>query len=429
MRTLFLFGPLLVSVMLIQLGVGVLGPLDVLSGEAYAFSAQEIGLLGSAHFVGFFIGCVAAPMLMARAGHSRAFSVVAAAGVLSALGHPILPDPVAWMLLRVLAGFAVAGGYTVIESWLQAKLKNSNRGRILSMYRVVDMAGSVGSQLLIVTLEPASYVSYNIVAAVAVLSLLPLALTVSKAPPSPRSPRLRPLKAIRLSPLGAFGVVVVGLTSSSFRMVGPLYGSALNLTIETLALFLAAAMFGGVVAQPGVGWLADKFDRRRVLVWISVAALLVCAGLSTGVATASPTTLIIGSFLFGAAAMPLYSISAAHANDHCPADEVVELNASLIFLFAVGAIVSPTVAAMLIDAYGPNALWLYIAAAHVALIVFSLYRMTRRPTPTERTRYRYLPRTSMTLSRLFKSPEDPSHGEPRPAESETSSVGAGPSPR
>ena len=46
--------------------------------------------------------------------------------------------------------------------------------------------------------------------------------------------------------------------------------------------------------------------------------------------------------------------------------------------------------------------FIYIAAAHVALIAFSLWRMTRRRAKEAKTPHRYMPRTSFTLGRLFK---------------------------
>ncbi|MGD1870833.1 MAG: MFS transporter [Neomegalonema sp.] len=406
MRALVAFAALFVSIALVQLGIGVLGPLDALAGAEAGVSTREIGLLGSAHFLGFFIGCIAAPVLVSRAGHSRAFATLTAIGVVSILLHAIWVDPIAWMIFRIGGGLTVAGSYTVVESWLQAKLQNSNRGRVLSTYRIVDMSGAVGSQLLLIQLDPGVYISYVVVAIIAVISLTPLSLTTAKPPPSPERPRLRPIRALKLSPLGALGVIVVGATSSSFRMVSPIYAAELPLSNPDPALLLAAAMLGGALAQPAAGWLADKFDRRYVLIWLSIAAIIVCFTLSTGEMTSHPTLLIIGSLIFGMATMPLYSVSVAHANDYCPEDFVVELNASLIFMFAVGAIISPTLAAELIVLYGPNALWLYISVAHIALILFGLYRMTRRPSPTARASYRWLPRTTMVIGRLFDRGDD-----------------------
>ena len=85
-------------------------------------------------------------------------------------------------MLRLLSGFAIAGAYTVIESWLQAKLNNSNRGRVFSVYRVADMSGILLAQSIVAALDPATYIAYNFIAMIACMSLLPLALTQSMPP-------------------------------------------------------------------------------------------------------------------------------------------------------------------------------------------------------------------------------------------------------
>ena len=46
------------------------------------------------------------------------------------------------------------------------------------------------------------------------------------------------------------------------------------------------------------------------------------------------------------------------------------------------------------------AMFTMIALAHVVLVVFGLGRMRSRPTPEDRTRYIYAPRTSFLIGRL-----------------------------
>ena len=70
MRLVISFAALFASVILLQLSSGGVGPLDVLSATVLGFSATQIGLLGSAHFSGFLLGCWWAPRLMGSVGHS-----------------------------------------------------------------------------------------------------------------------------------------------------------------------------------------------------------------------------------------------------------------------------------------------------------------------------------------------------------------------
>ena len=356
MRILLSLTALLLSVILLQLSSGGLGPLDALSGFELNFTTAQIGLLGSAHFVGFFIGCWWAPRLLGTVGHSRAFAAFAATGAIGLLAHMLIIDPTAWALMRVATGLCVAGCYTVIEAWLQAKVTNQTRGRTMGAYRAVDMGASLASQLMISVLTPASYVSYNILALLCCATLIPLALTKSRPPETPKAPRLRPMLAVRNSPLAAAGVVVAALSGASFRMVGPIYGTAIGLEIDQIAYFLAA--------------------------------------------------FVLGALFFGMTTFPIFSVASAHAHDFVQSDERVELSAALMFYFALGAIASPLLASFLINRFGPSALFVMIASGHVLLIIFGLSRMRVRPTRTERTPYIYAPRTSFIIGRLLKRLRD-----------------------
>lgn len=405
MRMLISFAALFLSVILLQLSSGALGPLDALSGLVLDFTRQEIGLLGSAHFLGFFIGCWWAPRLMGSVGHSRAFAAFTAAGAIGLIAHMLVVDPMAWAVMRVASGMCVAGCYTVIEAWLQSKVTNESRGRTMAVYRVMDMGASLAAQLVIGVLEPASYVSYNILAIVCCAALLPLTLTKVKQPETPAAPRLRPRLAAQRSPLAAAGVVVAALSSASFRMVGPIYGQEVGLNTQQIAWFMAAFVLGGAIAQYPVGWLADKYDRRWVLIWLSGAAVASC-GITAFATGLNAIGIMITAGLFGLTTFPIYSVAAAHAHDFADSSERVELSAALMFYFALGAIAAPFTASALIDAFGPPALFAMIAVGHVALIIFGLARMRARATPSERTRYVYAPRTSFQIGRLLGRSRD-----------------------
>ena len=396
------YAALFLSVILMQLSSGGVGPLDALSGIQLNFTTEQIGLLGSAHFVGFFIGCWWAPRLIGNIGHSRAFAAFTAAGTIGMLSHMLFIDPWAWAAMRIASGMCVAGCYTVIEAWLQSTVGNESRGRTMGVYRVADMSASMAAQLLISLLEPAHYISYNILAILCCASLVPLTLTRIRQPETPSTPRLRPMLAVKCSPLAVLAVIVAAQSSAAFRMVGPVYGQQVGLEINQIAWFLAAFVLGGALAQYPVGWLSDKYDRRHVMIGLSVAAIVSC--FTTALLSDLPTVgIMLTAFFFGMTSFPIYSVAAAHANDFAESSERVELSAALIFFFAFGAISAPYLASYLISLFGPSSMFFMIAVGHFGLIVFGLYRMGRRPSQSDRTRYIWSPRTSFIIGNLTGS--------------------------
>ncbi|MAC77788.1 MAG: hypothetical protein CML66_06960 [Rhodobacteraceae bacterium] len=399
MRLMISFAALFLSVLLLQLSSGGLGPLDALSGIKLGFTTGQVGLLGSAHFVGFFVGCWWAPRLMGEVGHSRAFAAFTATGAIGMLAHMMVVDPLAWAAMRLMSGLCVAGCYTIVEAWLQSKVTNAQRAQTMGVYRVVDMSGSLLAQMVIGVLDPASYVSYNLLAMICCAALLPLTLTKAAQPEPPAAPRLRPMLAVARSPLAAAGVIVSAVSAASFRMVGPIFGQEVGLTAGQTAWFLACFILGGAVAQFPVGWLADKFDRRWVLIGLSCAAILSSA-LTIATQGGGTAVVLINAFIFGMTSFPIYSIAAAHAHDFAESHERVELSAALMFFYAVGAIAAPFTSSLLIAGFGPYALFVMIAVAHAGLVAFGLFRMTARPSPSERTSYVWSPRTSFQIGRL-----------------------------
>lgn len=401
MRTLLSFAALFLSIALLQLSSGAISPLDALGGIKSGFTTTEVGLLGSAHFLGFFVGCWLAPRLIGVVGHSRTFATFAACGAIGAAAHPLLIEPMVWAALRVLTGFCVAGCYTVVEAWLQARVTNSNRGQVLGVYRSVDLGASLLAQLMISVLEPANYVAYNLLTILCCACLLPLVVTRVQPPQISGAPRLSPLKTFKVSPLGASGVMVAGVTAASFRMVGPVYGQQVGLEVTEIAYFLAAFVLGGALAQVPVGWLADRYDRRRVLMVVSVLSVIVCIGMVL-YGTASRSAVYLSALLFGLVTFPIFSLSAAHANDFAEPGKAVELSASLMFIYGVGAIASPVLSSYLMQTGGPSMLFVMIACAHFGLALFGIYRMLAGPATETRRPYRYLPRTSFVLGRLLR---------------------------
>ena len=101
-------------------------------------------------------------------------------------------------------------------------------------------------------------------------------------------------------------------------MVGPVYGNEIGLSTAQLAYFLATFVLGGAIAQYPVGWLADKYNRRWILIWLSIAAILSCI-LTASFTTSNTTVVLILAALFGFTTFPIYSVATAHAHNFLPA--------------------------------------------------------------------------------------------------------------
>jgi len=154
-KTLSALAALLLSVFLLIAGNSLIGVLAPLRASLDEFPDFAIGLLGSVYFAGMLAGTLATPAIVRRAGHIRAFSAFVAVGIVSVILMPAWVAPAPWMAARGALGFVFAGIYAVVESWINAKASNANRGALYGVYQIVNFAASAGGQLLLRAFAPA----------------------------------------------------------------------------------------------------------------------------------------------------------------------------------------------------------------------------------------------------------------------------------
>ena len=99
---------LLLSVAFLLMGNGLQSTLLPLRADFEVFTKFEIGVLGSAYYLGFAAGCLYGAYVIKRVGHIRTFTAVVAVASAVALAHALVLNPYAWWLLRGMTGFCVA---------------------------------------------------------------------------------------------------------------------------------------------------------------------------------------------------------------------------------------------------------------------------------------------------------------------------------
>jgi MFS family permease len=305
-------------------------------------------------------------------GHIRAFAALVALAVTASLAYELAPHPYAWAALRLINGFSLAGIYLVVESWLNSRTNNETRGLVMSTYVVVNYgAFTVGQSL--VTLYPIDAAGNFMIAAIlGAIGIIPVALTRSAQPAPIKVVRFRPVQLYRAAPVGLVASSMIGMVSGSFWSLGAISAAGSGLDVAHVAMFMSAATLAGAVSQWPVGRLSDRVDRRMVLLALLVSASVV--GFLLWLTAASGSILILFGLLFGALALPTYSLAAAHAYDRTPASETVPTAATILLANAAGAVIGPLIASAIMGAVDPRALFLFTSATHALLAAYVFYR-------------------------------------------------------
>lgn len=395
--------PLLIAAGILLAGNGMQGTLVAVRGAEEGFSTSTIGLIGAGYFAGFMAGCFLISPLLRSVGHIRVFAALAAIAASATLLLIMVIDPVAWFFLRFVLGLCFASLFATIESWINSGVTSEIRGKVLSIYRLVDLFCVIGGQFLIPLFGASGFNIFGIMVIMIAISLVPISLADRSNPAAPKAFKFDVGFLWRLSPLACVGCIAIGITGSAFRIIGPVYAQSIGMSVAAMATFMSAGIFGGTVLQYPLGWFSDKYDRRWALIIASGGAVF--AGLFlTFFAGTNENLNFFGIFLFGCFALPLYSLSAAHANDFAQGGNYILISAGMMFFWSIGAMSGPLIASALMQTYGPGILFVFTSLVHGLLVVITLWRMTVRSTVPrdQRTSFVGLLRTSPIMAKLAR---------------------------
>jgi len=362
---------------------GLHGLLLPLRGQMEGFSTTSLGLIGTAWAAGFVLGCYFAPRIVRRAGHVRAFGTFAACAAIIALLTGLVINEAAWIVLRAFTGFVMAGAFMVIESWLNEKSTNENRGTVFGLYMMVTYASIMGGQMIVAAGDVGSASLFMITGIFFCLSLIPTAVSTASHP-QPLHDVSLDLKALYAnSPVAAFACLLVGVANGAWGTLGAVYGARIGISTAQIALMMSLVVIAGAFMQLPAGRLSDRTDRRYVLVGASIGAALF-ALLVFLVQPRSGAVVLAMTAAYGAFAYTLYSIAVAHANDHAKAEEFVKVSGGLLILYGFGTMVGPMLAAAMMEWWRPESLLLTTALAHLLIAGYTALRIRQRaPVPIE----------------------------------------------
>ncbi len=399
---------LLVSVALLLAGSGLLSTLLAVRGKLEGYGDQTLGLIMSGYFVGFFLGTFAAPPLIRRVGHIRAFAFFAALAATTVLGYPIWLSPVGWVLLRVVTGIALVGLVTVIESWLNSQSAPEHRSRVFAIYMVVSLLALAFGQLLLDLQPPGSFVLFSAVAILISLAALPVTVTRLPQPVLTVAPKSDIGQICRTAPSAAAGAVLSGLAMGAFWGMGPVFASQQGLDRAGVGMFMASTICGGAVLQLPIGRLSDRGDRRTTLALVSALAASIALVVML-VAPISTTALYAMFFVFGGMAFALYPLCVAHLLDRLPAESLLAGVSALLLLHGIGAAVGPAAAGVAMGRYGPIALpGFFVVTAGLLALVAGGRRLLRARRLLRPARFHPMLRTTPTALELLPEIPDPS---------------------
>lgn len=325
---------------LFALASGYLMSLIPLSLTFFELNTSLAPLLASIFYLGLLLGAPCIAPIVARIGHSKAFILFLNILLCSVVAMILIPQSGVWLASRLVAGFAVAGVFVVVESWLLMVDTQKQRAKRLGLYMTALYGGTAIGQLAIDYLGTAGNLPYLVIMGLLAAASLP-ALLVKRGQPIASEQQSMSLSGLKnLSQPAIVGCLVSGL------LLGPIYGLlpiyvAIDMALDRqTGLFMALIILGGMLVQPLVSYLSPRVNKSGLIMGfclLGTAALFLLTQYSN-------MSLIIGFLLLGASAFALYPIAISLACDDLPASQIVSATQVMLLSYSIGSVIGPLAA-------------------------------------------------------------------------------------
>ncbi|MFN3526764.1 MAG: MFS transporter, partial [Paracoccus sp. (in: a-proteobacteria)] len=286
------------------------------------------------------------------------------------------PHWISWAVLRLLIGFCFCGVYVTAESWLNAGSTNETRGQSLSAYMIVQLLGIVIAQALLNVSSPAGYLLFIIPSVLVSLAFTPILLSAQPAPQFETIKRMSFGRLYRASPLGCVGIFLMGGVFAALSGMSSVWGALIGLSVAQISLFVAAIYAGGLVLQYPIGWISDRYDRRKLVLFLSAIGGL--CGLVVIAAQPGTVGLVIAGAIMGGVANPIYALLLAYTNDYLDQSDMASASAGLLFIYGIGSMGGPMITGWLMGVIGPDGYWVYMGVLLMLLTGYAGWRATQR---------------------------------------------------
>ena len=374
---LFAVWPMLLAAIAHAVGFNAFATHSILEVTGLGYPKIVIGLISTSVYAGLLIGSFLAFKLIGSVGHIRVFSASAGLIAASALVGPFLIEPFLWAAVRFVVGIGCAGLVICLESWLNERSTNEIRGQVMALYQIVFYGFAIVGNLLVGIEDKTGLVLMMIVAFIYSIVPLPVTLSRVESPTIPDANGLSLYRLYRISPLGFISVFACGITLSMMFGAGPLFATLSGMTVDQTTHFMSALIAGALLMTWPVGKLSDLLDRRLVMIGVSTLGIVSGVGLLVVPIYKWELYLVIVG-CFGGCLTALYPLALSYINDRMDKADLSAAATGIMIIYGVGAVLGPTAAAAGMEIFGEDGFIYLIGATLSVLVVFALWRLTRR---------------------------------------------------
>ena len=359
--------------------IGLTTPLLSLILESRGVGSSTIGLNAAMPAFGTLLMAPLIPRLVAWLGVRAFVFWCLLLDVLLILALPLFDTLHAWFLIRLLMGATATGLFVASETWINEIAIEEQRGRVVGLYNSV-LAGTFAlGPLLIAVTGIEGWLPFVVAAGFVSLAALPLLGTGTAIPAVQGGATFGIVGFVRTAPAITAAVLLVAISYTATGALVPVFGIRSGLGDVAAPIMLTVLCLGGVLLPYPIGWVADKFNRKLVLILCGVASGV--GALVLPLSIDSNVGLWLTLFLWGGAFSGLYAVAMTIVGQRFRGAELATAMAAFGVLWGVGSMFGPIATGSAMDVWDPNGLPGSLAAASFVFVVLAVLSRDTKPSP------------------------------------------------
>lgn len=356
---------------------GGLFPLIAIALAQSGVDELRIGWIASAYYAGAFLAALTFAPVVRLIGYRFSMLLIAVVGAASAAAAVFLLPLAGWIAVRMAFGYAAAGVYVVIDSWLGNLSGLANRGRMLGINEGLRTGLAAAGQFLVALASG----STGILIAASAMLMAGFPVLTTPEPDIRKEPARRQSNGlmILLRNWPVFLIILLsGLTNSVLYAMPALYAREIGMTTTQTAIYLVSAMVVGAISQNFLGALTDLFGRAIVLSAATAIGFVAAGALTLGYAGGAVAVTVVGAVV-AAATFPIYALALTRMIDLVRPSEVVSATSVSLIGYTSGACFGPALSGLAMGTYGATGFYGFMAAGLWLTSAIALCEAFRRP--------------------------------------------------
>lgn len=385
-----------------SISVGINAVVFPTSLEAYGASTSVIGAVLAIEFLSVFVINFGIGKMM-RFGGSYTWILLSSVIRLPAIILLAYVTSIPWWIVLVFIhglGNILLG--TLLQTWINGIPFQRSRGLAMAMFGTSISLGLACGPLVIQfadefmwligpatagidawlnesfgfvmdeRVQPSTRVYLYLSALLSTASVLPVIVGRLFAPSYSSSEHGSLLAIIGRAPAVMFAVGLCGVTILGLQSFITLYGMKNGMDLTAAALLLSSFMLGSIVLEIPFAWLSDFFDRRYVMIALTLVSLVAAVFLPIAIYETWQARILL--FIWGGVIGGLYSICLAMLSERFVDRDLLTANAAFSVMDASGGIIGIVGIGLAMEAFELDGLPYMIMFATLVYFSFALTR-------------------------------------------------------